>query len=102
VPQRSGAFCAKFPSARKIQKVYCINLDRQCERWKRVQSELGRIRDVTGLPLTNMLLRVSAIDARINKAPPDRREINPSYTLTIVPGGAARTAASASASRARA
>jgi GR25 family glycosyltransferase involved in LPS biosynthesis len=81
VPQRSGAFGAKFPNARKIQKVYCINLDRQCERWKRVQSELGRIREVIGLPLTNMLLRVSAIDARIKKAPPDRREIDPSYTL---------------------
>jgi hypothetical protein len=80
-PQQSAVFDAKFLNTRKIGKVWCINLDRQSERWKHVQSELGRIRDLDGLPLTNMLLRVSAIDATINNVPPDRREIEASYTL---------------------
>lgn len=47
-----------------IQRILVINLDRQDSRWRHVQSELARIRDRDGRPLTDITRRVSGVDGR--------------------------------------
>ena len=64
-----------------IEKIYVINLDRQPNRYNRVQSEFSKIMDTSRNRLTNILERVTAVDA-INleqDAPIDN--INSKYTL---------------------
>ena len=46
-----------------IEKIYVINLDRQPNRYKRVQSEFSKIMDTSRNSLTNILERVTAVDA---------------------------------------
>lgn len=64
-----------------IQRIYVINLDRQNNRWRKVRSELGRLRDRTGRLLTQLTRRFSAIDARYYKGPPNPAELLTNYTL---------------------
>ncbi len=76
--------CTLFgPDQRRdlIQRIYVINLDRQNNRWRKVRSELGRLRDRTGRPLTDLTRRFSAVDARYYKGPPNPSELLPNYTL---------------------
>lgn len=49
--------------AESIGKIYVMNLDRQPERFARVQSEFSRITDASRNRLINILERVSAVDA---------------------------------------
>lgn len=46
-----------------IEKIYVINLDRQPERFSRIQSEFSRITDINRNRLVKILERVPAVDA---------------------------------------
>jgi GR25 family glycosyltransferase involved in LPS biosynthesis len=81
LPKQCAAFGAESHAVRKIGRVYCINLDRQPERWARFQSELSCVHNIDGRPLESLVLRFSAIDASGNDIPPDHGEIEVSYTL---------------------
>ena len=64
-----------------IGKIYAINLDRQPDRFSRVQSEFSRVTDAFRKPLINMLERVSAIDAINLEQYGDTSNVDSKYTL---------------------
>lgn len=64
-----------------IEKIYAINLDRQPDRFSRVQSEFSRVTDVFRKPLINILERVSAIDAIHLENHIDTSNVDSKYTL---------------------
>jgi GR25 family glycosyltransferase involved in LPS biosynthesis len=65
-----------------ISQIYVINLDRQPERWADVRRELACITDHAGEPLTDRVVRYSAVDARTDTHDPlSLGDINPFYTL---------------------
>jgi len=77
---RSQSFGSHFRHA-AIDRIYVINLDRQDERWRRMQHELGRARDQLGLPLTRITRRFSAVDARYCNEAQHRGRIVTRYSL---------------------
>ncbi|MFI8099093.1 family 16 glycosylhydrolase [Citrobacter freundii] len=81
--QTSIAFGAQqSPTARTIEKIYVINLDREPGRWSLVKQELGRIRDRFGNDLLSLTERHVAVDARcFLQDPPKDLEVDPYYTL---------------------
>lgn len=81
--QTSVAFGAQqSPTARTIEKIYVINLDREPGRWSRVKQELGRIRDRFGNDLLSLTERHVAVDARCFLQDPSKDpEVDPYYTL---------------------
>ena len=64
-----------------IEKIYVINLDRQPNRYKRVQSEFSKIMDTSRNSLTNILERVTAVDAINLQQDTLIDNINSTYTL---------------------
>ena len=64
-----------------IQRIYVINLDRQGDRLSQVKKELQSVRDRTGRPLTAIMRRFSAVDARYLTEVPDSGELQPHYSL---------------------
>lgn len=57
-----------------------INLDRHDDRWRRIQRELTRLRDIKGAPLVDLTKRLSAVDARYPILPA-RELVHAAYTL---------------------
>ena len=71
-----------FGSGRdKIEAVVVINLNRQPGRWHRVKRELGRFRTGEGAPLTAIVKRFAAIDARDGRAVAATADIDPNYCI---------------------
>ncbi|MDW7670355.1 MAG: family 16 glycosylhydrolase [Bacillota bacterium] len=64
-----------------IQQIYVINLDRQINRWNKIQKELLRIYGGSKIPLRDITKRFSAIDARYNTELPNPLELQINYTL---------------------
>lgn len=64
-----------------IEKIYVINLDRQPNRYKRVQSEFSKIMDTSRKRLTNILERVTAVDAINLEQDVLIDNVNSKYTL---------------------
>jgi GR25 family glycosyltransferase involved in LPS biosynthesis len=54
--------------ARQIGAIIVVNLDRQPRRWRRVTREVGRFRTSEGVPLTSIMRRLVAVDARDGRA----------------------------------
>ena len=69
-------------NAKKIGKIYVINLDRQVHRWKNTQRELRRLTDCTKKPLLGLARRFSAIDAKYYVDSPNPNLLNPYYYLS--------------------
>lgn len=65
----------------KIEEILVINLDRQPNRWRRMQRELGRLRASDGSPLTLLSRRLSAIDARDGRATAATADVDPMYRI---------------------
>lgn len=66
----------------RIEKVYVINLDRESNRWSRMQQELRRILDSFGEELLNITERHVAVDANTFWGdPPKDTDVDPFYTL---------------------
>lgn len=64
-----------------VSRILVINLDRQPARWNRIKTELRRLRCRTGAPLTTIVRRLSATDARhLDKAIPTTK-LDHKYTL---------------------
>jgi len=51
-----------------IQAILVVNLDRQSRRLRRMLRELGRFRTSDGAPLTSIVRRFAAVDARDGRA----------------------------------
>ncbi len=65
-----------------IEKIYVINLDRQPDRWAKIERELRCVVDSSGVDVADLTERCSAVDAtRIAEIPPDGSDVNPFYTL---------------------
>jgi GR25 family glycosyltransferase involved in LPS biosynthesis len=64
-----------------IQRIYVINLDRNPERWRRLQRELDRFRGRDDQPLSSMTRRFAAVDARYMESRLCDDTIIPSFTL---------------------
>ncbi|MGO4855426.1 family 16 glycosylhydrolase [Phaeovulum sp. W22_SRMD_FR3] len=81
--QRSFIFGPPFaPTRQSIQKIFVINLDRDPDRWNRIQQELLRIKDRQGNSLLSLTERHSAVDARSFLQDPERDlDVDPIYTL---------------------
>ena len=65
----------------KIEAIMVINLDRQPGRWHRVERELGRFRTSDGAPLTSIVKRFSAIDARDGRSAAATADVDPNYRI---------------------
>lgn len=81
--QTSKAFGSRGNSeVQTIEKIYVINLDREHDRWSRIQNELQRVRDRNGDDLLSLTERHVAVDARgFHLDPADDAEVHPFYTL---------------------
>ena len=58
-----------------------INLDRQPHRWRRVLKELGRFKIGDGAPMTSIITRFAAIDARDGRAVAATADVDPNYSV---------------------
>ena len=76
-----GKIDAFGPGRDKIEVIMVINLDRQAGRWHRVKRELGRFRTGDGAPLTSVVKRFSAIDARDGRAVAATADVDPNYRI---------------------
>lgn len=65
----------------KIEAIMVINLDRQPSRWHRVKRELDRFRTGDGAPLTSIVKRFAAIDARDGRAVAATADVDPNYRI---------------------
>lgn len=73
------AFSYDDPHA--IQRIYVINLDRKPHRWGQVSRELGRLTSRSGMPLSSISRRFSAVDARYFEGMPSSDVLLPHYSL---------------------
>lgn len=64
-----------------IERIYVISLDRQSDRWRRMQRELRGVRDRSGKPLIELTRRFSAVDARQLKRSVNTGLVQPNYLL---------------------
>lgn len=64
-----------------IQRIYIINLDRKPDRWRQVSRELRRFQSRSGIPLSAVSRRFSAIDARYLDGEIDDNVLRPYYSL---------------------
>lgn len=64
-----------------IGAILVVNLDRQPERWRRVLRELGRFRMSDGNPLTSIVRRFAAVDARDGRAVAATADVDPIYRI---------------------
>lgn len=66
----------------KIGHVYVINLQRQPDRWSKIEQELSRVLDCSGVQLWNLTERYDAIDAtHFSHEPQKNDDIDPIFTL---------------------
>ncbi len=79
--QRCGAFGDATADGELIAQVFVINLDRQPDRWRRMNEELARVLDSSGRPLSQRTTRIAAVDAREDHNHPPDGLVNPMYTL---------------------
>jgi GR25 family glycosyltransferase involved in LPS biosynthesis len=69
-------------SQSKVGPIFVINLDRQPSRWTDMVSQLSRVLDSQGVPLSNRAVRYSACDAQADSVrPSDGNTVQPFYTL---------------------
>jgi GR25 family glycosyltransferase involved in LPS biosynthesis len=64
-----------------IGSILVVNLDRQPGRWRRVLRELGRFRMSDGAPLTSIVRRFAAVDARDGRAVAATADVDPTYRI---------------------
>ena len=76
--RRISAFGNK---ADQIAGIYVINLDRQPNRWRRVMRELARFRAADGRVLTDLVIRLAAVDARDGRAVAATADVDPNYRI---------------------
>jgi GR25 family glycosyltransferase involved in LPS biosynthesis len=70
------------PDLPRIEKIYVINLDREPNRWTKMQNELRRILDSSGHQLLELTERYVAVDANAFLEDPSKdADIDPFYTL---------------------
>jgi GR25 family glycosyltransferase involved in LPS biosynthesis len=79
--RRSARVFSSSDEPGSLQRIYIINLDRMSDRWGRLRRELDRFKDRHGNPLSKIVRRFSAIDARYMEAEPDPSILKPSFTL---------------------
>lgn len=65
----------------QIGAILVVNLDRQPERWRRVNKELRRFRTSDGARLTSITKRLSAVDARDGRAVAATADVDPLYRI---------------------
>jgi GR25 family glycosyltransferase involved in LPS biosynthesis len=66
----------------RIEHIYVINLNRQPDRWTKMEQELRHVLDCTGVELWNLTERYAAVDAiGFLQEPKKNDEIDPIYTL---------------------
>lgn len=76
-----GRMSAFGPGRNKIASILVINLDRQPKRWKSVSRELGRFRTHDGEPLTSIVRRLAAVDARDGRAVAATADVDTAYSM---------------------
>src|SRR4051794_37084358 len=76
-----GRIHAFGEAANQIGAIIVVNLDRQPKRWQRVMRELRRFRTSEGVPLTSIVRRLAAIDARDSRAVAATRDVEPIYRI---------------------
>ena len=59
--------CDQNTDAKKISKIFVINLDRQPKRWSQIVREFKRLRSDDNKPLDHYLVRVPAVDGKFIK-----------------------------------
>lgn len=65
-----------------INKIYVINLDREPDRWSKIEQELRHILDSSGADILRLTERHTAVDAdAFSQEPPTDANVNPLYTL---------------------
>ena len=64
-----------------IGSILVVNLDRQPQRWRLLLREIGRFRAADGTPLTAMVRRLAAVDARDGRAVAATADVDPMYRL---------------------
>jgi GR25 family glycosyltransferase involved in LPS biosynthesis len=64
-----------------IGSILVVNLDRQPRRWRRLLRELGRFRTSDGAPLTSIVRRLPAVDARDGRAVAATADVDPIYRI---------------------
>ena len=64
-----------------IGSILVVNLDRQPGRWRRVLRELGRFRTSDGTPMTSIVRRFAAVDARDGRAVAATADVDPNYRI---------------------
>lgn len=69
------------PGRDRVGAIMIINLDRQPHRWRRVVKELGRFRIGDGAPMTSIVRRFAAIDARDGRAVAPTADVDPNYHI---------------------
>lgn len=80
--QKSTIFGRRNSSGKSIDRIYVINLDRAPDRWSRIKSELGRIKDIFGIDLLAITERHRAVDSRsLPLESPGDEDVDPFYTL---------------------
>jgi GR25 family glycosyltransferase involved in LPS biosynthesis len=67
--------------ADRIGSILVLNLDRQPARWRLMVRELGRLRTSDGAPLTSIVSRFAAVDARDGRAVAATSDVDPNYRL---------------------
>jgi GR25 family glycosyltransferase involved in LPS biosynthesis len=75
---RIGAFGR---GAGQIAAITVVNLDRQPRRWRRVTKELRRFETSDGVPLTSLVRRLSAVDARDGRAVAATADVDATYRI---------------------
>ncbi|ESY39216.1 glycoside hydrolase [Mesorhizobium sp. LNJC384A00] len=65
----------------QIGAILVVNLTRQPRRWRRVIRELRRFRMADGSPLTSIVNRFAAIDARDGRAIAATADVDPNYRI---------------------
>jgi len=76
-----GRIDAFGPGEDRIGSILVINLDRQPRRWQRLLRELGRFKTAFGAPLTTIVRRLPAIDARDGRAVAATADVDPVYRM---------------------
>jgi GR25 family glycosyltransferase involved in LPS biosynthesis len=64
-----------------IGSILVVNLDRQPRRWRRVLREIGRFRTSDGAPLTSIVRRLAAVDARDGRAVAATADVDSAYRI---------------------
>lgn len=64
-----------------INSILVVNLDRQPQRWRRIQRELRRFRTSDGTPLISIARRFAAIDARDGRSVAATADVDSIYRL---------------------